>query len=349
MKGFLVFRITIMAVMALLGFALASLLETERGLISILWMGSLVLAGALLGLALPPFALFISRSLQQVPLHNLFAAILGLGVSLLLSALFSVPLSLLPGAWGKILPVPTTLVFCYVGTFLAVQRSRELAQLFPSPYKSKAMRGLSAFNGGQVLVDTSTIIDGRIADISRTGFLRGEMLIPSFVLAELQHIADSSDPLRRRRGRRGLDMLNKLQKEAEVPVQIIDMDFEDVEGVDAKLVKLAKSLRCPIISNDFNLNRVAELQGVAVLNINELAMSVKPIVLPGEEMGIRIIQEGKEAGQGVGFLDDGTMVVVEGGKRYINNQVEVVITRVLQTAVGRMVFAQIKNGASRER
>lgn len=349
MKGFLALRIVITIVMALLGFALGSLLETEPGLIRYLWTGGLLLGGAILGFATPSLAAFISRSLQQVALQNLFAGIIGLGVSLLLAALFSVPISLLPGAWGKILPMPIALLFCYVGIFLAVQRSRELAGIFPSPYKGKAMRGLSAFDGGQVLVDTSTIIDGRIADISRTGFLRGEMLIPNFVLGELQHIADSSDPLRRRRGRRGLEMLNKLQKEAEVPVQIIDVDFEDVEGVDAKLVKLAKSIRCPIISNDFNLNRVAELQGVVVLNINELATAVKPIVLPGEEMGIRIIQEGKEAGQGVGFLDDGTMVVVEGGKRYINNQVDVVITRVLQTAVGRMVFAQLKNGSYRER
>jgi len=162
------------------------------------------------------------------------------------------------------------------------------------------------------------------------------------VLEELQYIADSPDSVRRKRGRRGLDMLNKLKQEAQTSIQILDADFPDGDGVDAKLVRLAKNLHCPIITNDFNLNRVAELQGVSVLNINELATAVKPLVLPGEDLEIRVIQEGKEAGQGVGFLDDGTMVVIEGGRRYLNNRVDVTVTRVLQTAVGRMIFAQMK-------
>jgi uncharacterized protein YacL len=198
-------------------------------------------------------------------------------------------------------------------------------------------------------VDTSAIIDGRIADISHTGFIPGQFVIPRFILQELQHIADSSDPLRRRRGRRGLEMLNLLQKESEVPIQISEADFPDVDEVDAKLVKVARNWHCAIITTDFNLNRVAELEGIQVLNLNDLASSVKPVVLPGEDMELRIIQEGKEFGQGVGFLDDGTMVVVEGGRKYLNNKVDVVVTRVLQTAVGRMIFAQIKNGVSRDR
>lgn len=195
-----------------------------------------------------------------------------------------------------------------------------------------------------LLVDTSAIIDGRIADISKAGFIDGTLLVPRFVLLELQHIADSADPLRRARGRRGLDMLNRLQKEAVVPLQISEVDADDVVGVDSKLVKIARTYHCPVITNDFNLNRVAELQGVKVLNINELANAVKPVVLPGEEMQVHVIQEGKELGQGVAYLDDGTMVVVENGRKYMNNDVEVVVTRVLQTVAGRMIFAQMKNG-----
>lgn len=191
-----------------------------------------------------------------------------------------------------------------------------------------------------VLLDTSVIIDGRIADISRTGFIGETMLVPRFVLNELQHIADSSDPLRRNRGRRGLDMLNKLQKESVVPIRISDMDVDEVREVDDKLVVLAKRLHCPIITNDYNLNRVAELQGVPVLSINELTNAVRAIFLPGEGLDIRIIQEGKEAGQGVGYLDDGTMVVVENGKRHINQTINVTVTKVLQTSAGRMIFAQ---------
>jgi uncharacterized protein YacL len=195
-----------------------------------------------------------------------------------------------------------------------------------------------------LLVDTSAIIDGRIADISKAGFIDGTLLVPRFVLHELQHIADSADPLRRARGRRGLDMLNRLQKEAVVPLQISEVDADDVAEVDSKLVKIARVYKCPVITNDFNLNRVAELQGVKVLNINELANAVKPVVLPGEEMHVHVIQEGKELGQGVAYLDDGTMVVVENGKKYMNADVDVVVTRVLQTVAGRMIFAQMKNG-----
>nr|MDA8187384.1 hypothetical protein [Dehalococcoidales bacterium] len=189
------------------------------------------------------------------------------------------------------------------------------------------------------LVDTSAIIDGRIADISQTGFITGTLVVPKFVLNELQHIADSADALRRNRGRRGLDILNRLQKDSVVPIHISEYEVNGVNDVDSKLVKLAKHLHCPIVTNDFNLNRVAAIQGVRVLNINELANAVKSVVLPGEEMIVRVIQEGKEHGQGVGYLEDGTMVVVEGGRRFINCDVEVVVTRVLQTVAGRMIFA----------
>ncbi len=198
----------------------------------------------------------------------------------------------------------------------------------------------------RILVDTSAIIDGRIADISETGFISGMLVVPRFVLEELQHIADSADSMRRNRGRRGLEILQRLQKEPAVTVDITDADAESIHEVDAKLVKLARQWHCPIITNDFNLNRVAELQGVKVLNINELAHAVKPILLPGEEMSIKIMQEGKEIGQGVGYLDDGTMIVVEGGKQFMGSTVDVTVTRVLQTVAGRMIFAHPKQTAA---
>ncbi|MBF6590015.1 MAG: TRAM domain-containing protein [Ktedonobacterales bacterium] len=197
----------------------------------------------------------------------------------------------------------------------------------------------------KILVDTSAIIDGRIADISQTGFISSALIVPRFVLEELQHIADSADSLRRNRGRRGLEILQRLQKDNQVPVEISDADPENTPEVDAKLVKLARQWHCLIITNDFNLNRVAELQGVKVLNINELAHAVKPILLPGEEMAVTIMQDGKEAGQGVGYLDDGTMIVVEGGKSFMGTTLDVTVTRVLQTVAGRMIFAHPKQHA----
>jgi uncharacterized protein YacL len=195
-----------------------------------------------------------------------------------------------------------------------------------------------------ILLDTSVIIDGRIADIARTGFLPGALLIPRFVLNELQYIADSSESLRRQRGRRGMEVLANLQKEPNIPVRISDIDVEGVREVDDKLVILARQLRCPVLTNDYNLNRVAELQGVTVLNINELANAVKSVLLPGELMNVRVIQDGKEANQGVGYMDDGTMVVVENGRDYMDRQIVVVVTKVLQTAAGKMIFARPEDG-----
>jgi uncharacterized protein YacL len=192
----------------------------------------------------------------------------------------------------------------------------------------------------RIVVDTSAIIDGRIAEIVESGFIYGTLVVPRFVLEELQHIADSSDTLRRNRGRRGLEILSRMQRDARTPVEIVDDEAPGAAEVDAKLIELAKHRSRAILTNDFNLNRVAELQGIRVLNINSLANAVKPAVLPGEELRVRVIQEGKEAGQGVGFLDDGTMIVVEGGSRFIDRDLDVAVTRVLQTVAGRMIFAQ---------
>jgi uncharacterized protein YacL len=319
------------------------------------WLIALILGGTLIGAIVGPFVIgkigdALRRQLNQISPQTLLATIIGLFIALIVSALMVSPLSMLPEPYRSLLPIGLTIFLGYVGIWIMIMRGKEFLQIFGvySLDSPRASRRWSRF-GGQAIVDTSAIIDGRIADIGQVGFIPGALIIPRFVLKELQQIADSGDSLRRRRGRRGLEMLAKLQKEPGVPLQISDVDYEDVDGVDAKLVRLGKTLRSPIITNDFSLNRVAELEGVTVLSINELATAVKPIVLPGEEIEIRIVQEGKEAGQGVGFLDDGTMVVIDGGKRLINVQTPVVITRVLQTAVGRMIFAQLKNGTQYEK
>ena len=193
------------------------------------------------------------------------------------------------------------------------------------------------------MLDTSVIIDGRIFDICETGFIEGPLVIPNFVLDELRHISDSSDSLKRTRGRRGLDILNKIQKELSIETKIWEVDFPKIEEVDSKLLKLAQNLHGKVITNDYNLNKVAEVQGVPVLNINELSNAVKPVVIPGEEMVVDVVKDGKESSQGVAYLDDGTMIVVENGKRLIGEQIEVIVTSVLQTAAGRMIFAKPKS------
>ena len=288
-----------------------------------------------------PFV-WLRSKLHELPAHQLFAAIIGLVIGLIIATLLALPLSLLPPPFGRVFPFFAALLFGYIGAGVMVMRQKDLFTLIGGQFSHEGAPREEGF----VLLDTSVIIDGRIADISQTGLIRGTMLIPRFVLNELQHIADSPDPLRRNRGRRGLDMLNKLQKDSVSPIRITDMDVEDFREVDDKLIRLAKNLHCPIITNDFNLNRVAELQGVVVLNVNELANAVKAVVLPGESLHVRVIQEGKEMGQGVGYLDDGTMVVVENGRRYINSGLDVTVTKVLQTAAGRMIFAQPENRSS---
>ena len=299
------------------------------------------LGGGFAGLLVAPYVggRWLLRKLDMMATETYLAALVGLFLGLVLSALLAVPLSRLSGRYGEITPIVVTGVLSFIGISFMSLRGRELFHAFGVSAVGLGKTAGGKGGEGRVLVDTSAIIDGRIADISHTGFLNGPLLIPRFVLEELQHIADSPDSQRRKRGRRGLEMLNRLKKESETPLQIMEVDFADGNGVDSALVKLAKNLHCPIITNDFNLNRVAELQGVHVLNINELATAVKPVVLPGEDMEIRIIQEGKEAGQGVAFLDDGTMIVVEGGGRYLDRELEVTVTRVLQTVAGRMVFA----------
>jgi len=303
------------------------------------------LIGALAGLVLTPYLsvrpfFALRKRIRQAPAQQLLAGTLGLVVGLIIAALLVFPLSLLPPPLKQILPFIVAVLFGYFGVMVMITRQQDIFSLIRGQLPDR--KGGGAGGGRPVLLDTSVIIDGRIADISRTGFIDGEMLVPRFVLNELQHIADSSDALRRRRGRRGLEMLRRLQNDSVTPVRVVDMDIEGVREVDDKLVVLGKRMSCPIVTNDYNLNRVAQLQGVQVMNINELANAVKAMFLPGESLEIEIIQEGKEVGQGVGYLDDGTMVVVEDGKPYIGRQVEVVVTKVLQTAAGRMLFARME-------
>ena len=285
-----------------------------------------------------PFAWARVR-VANMPAHDVVAGAIGMVVGLLTAALLSLPLSLLPSYLGRFLPVVASLVLGYFGATIMVTHRREVFGILGLPRESGKKGGPDQ---GKVLVDTSAIIDGRIADISHTGFVSGTMVIPRFVLSELQQIADSPDAVRRNRGRRGLEMLNKLQKESVAPIEISDVEVDTVPDVDGKLIRLGKTMKASIITNDYNLNRVAELQGVKVLNINELANAVKSVVFPGEEIVVRIIQEGKEFGQGVAYLDDGTMVVVENGRKHLNNDLDIVVTRVLQTVAGRMIFAHPK-------
>ena len=270
------------------------------------------------------------------------SGLIGLIIGLITAALLSYPLSLLPQPFGGILPFVGVLLFGYLGIILFVTRQSDFLGSFRSLFSKGNLRGGrgQADPERRILVDTSAIIDGRIADIAKTGFLSGSLLIPRFVLNELQYVSDSADNLRRQRGRRGMEVLAELQKDEVLPVTISDMDVEGVREVDDRLVVLARQLRCPILTNDFNLNRIAELQGVKVLNINELANAVKSILLPGESLEMKVIQEGKEYNQGVGYLEDGTMVVIENGQKYISRTITVTVTKVLQTAAGRMVFAK---------
>lgn len=318
------------------------------------------LVGALFGLILTPFLttrpiMALRKVFARISAQVLVFSLVGLVVGLIIAALLAYPLSLLPAPLGSLLPFIGVLFFGYMGAAVFLMRQNDLATLFSS-YGSHSSTGAaaeepsSALAGNRtILLDTSVIIDGRIADIARTGFLPGSLLIPRFVLAELQYIADSSDSLRRQRGRRGMEVLTQLQKDPNVVVRISDIDVEGVREVDDKLVILARQMRCSILTNDYNLNKIAEFQGVTILNVNELANAVKSVLLPGELLSIRVIQEGKEINQGVGYMDDGTMVVVENGREYINRQINVTVTKVLQTAAGRMIFARPEERNDRDR
>jgi uncharacterized protein YacL len=289
-----------------------------------------------------PLAVLYDR-IASLGAAQIVAGFIGLSAGLLLAALLAFPLARLPEPFGPVLPFLAAVGFGTLGLGVMSLRYKELFQILniklPSSKPEELAAGAAAARE-PLLLDTSVIIDGRIADINTSGFIRGELVVPRFVLNELQFVADSSDGMRRARGRRGLEVLKRLQKESPVPVKIVNEDPGGSQRVDEKLVLLAKKWNCPVLTNDYNLNKVASLQGVTVLNINELANSVKTVLLPGETLQIQIIQPGKENGQGVGYLEDGTMVVVEDGQHYLEKSIPVTVTKVLQTAAGRMIFAK---------
>jgi uncharacterized protein YacL len=283
----------------------------------------------------------IARRIREASFGDLVGGSLGAGFGLVLGLLLAIPLALLPGDLGRYSPLVVALLLGVTGAAAGTLRRTDLAAT------ARDLRSGRARDAQRVLLDTSVIIDGRVADVAKAGFIRGTLIVPRFILAELQLFADSSDTSRRERGRRGLEMLQRMQRETTVRVEVIDADPQGEQGADSKLISLARSLGTAIMTNDYGLNRVAELQGVQVLNMNDLAKAVRPVVLPGEEITVRVMQEGKEAQQGVGYLEDGTMIVVENGGRHIGTDLTVTVMRVLQTVGGRMIFAQPK-GAEAE-
>ncbi|MDD5097345.1 MAG: PIN domain nuclease [Candidatus Omnitrophica bacterium] len=295
--------------------------------------------GMLLGALAALVMIILELGLRKVSVSGLSSAVFGLILGLIMAKLVGDAFSLAaidPGTLSRI-RVGLTLVFCYLGMVMALRGKDEFNIIIPYV---RLRRQDQAEN--IAILDTSVIIDGRIVDICKTGFLGGKIIIPKFVLRELQQIADSTDAIKRQRGRRGLEILNTIQKEPGMDISIHEQDFAETSEVDAKLVKLAKLIEANILTVDFNLNRVASIQGIKVLNINELANALKPVVFPGEEMHIKLIKEGKEHNQAIGYLDDGTMVVVEDARRLIGQDVKVAVTSVLQTQAGRMIFTKIE-------
>ncbi|MEE8369200.1 MAG: PIN domain-containing protein [Dehalococcoidia bacterium] len=321
-----------------------ALAEGDEGLTSVLFWTlppfGFTIFGALATpvILLPPLGR-IQRWSREIQPAQLILGTAGLLAGLLVGALLSPALLTLPGIGSLIAPFIVSFILGILGVAIMVGREDELSALIHR-YTRDASQ--TATPPREIVVDTSTIIDGRLTDIAATGFLQGSLVIPRFVLDELRYIADSPDSLRRSRGRRGLELLSQMQKEGPLPMRIAGDDFPEAPDVDAKLILLCNKLDGLLLTNDFNLNRIAELENIQVLNVNRLSNAVKAIILPGEEMAVHIIQEGREVDQGVGYLDDGTMVVVEGGRRHLNEQLDVIVTRVLQTVAGRMIFAQPK-------
>ncbi|MBO4853262.1 MAG: PIN/TRAM domain-containing protein [Schwartzia sp.] len=363
---------------ALTQFIGTEILKTHMGVLRMTFAGLLcILAGAAIGAlvgsltasylisTLKRFSAWVETQLNKMPIHDVLAGVIGLSLGLILAALLGAAFSRIPIV-GNYLPVVFAIVFGYLGIRITMTKREEIAEMFnfiprffkdvlkarevrqepvviPAPESLPEAKKESApldEDKRYKLLDTSAIIDGRIADVIDSGFLEGTLLIPVFVLEELQRIADSADALKRVRGRRGLDILQKIRSEEKLPVEIDSRDFDDIAEVDSKLVRLGQLVGGKIVTNDYNLNKVSELRGVPVLNVNELANAVKPVVVPGESMRVTVVKDGKEQGQGVAYLDDGTMIVIEGGHRHLNQAIDVEVTSALQTAAGRMIFAK---------
>ncbi len=331
---------------------------TVMNVVSIVLGGTI---GGVIGFLVSPYAIrklrkfsvWVEQQLSKMPIHDVVAGVCGLAVGLIIANLLGVAFSRIPLV-GTYIPIIFSIVFGYLGLYITIKKRDDIISIFPARNKENAVLDTQVENDkndnakseennpSYKLLDTSVIIDGRIADICKTGFIEGTLLIPVFVLEELQFIADSSDLLKRTRGRRGLDILKRIQTEFDMLVKIDHHDYDDIQGVDSKLIRLGQEIGAKIITNDFNLNKVADLQGVQVLNINELANAIKPVVIPGETMVVTVVKDGKEQGQGVAYLDDGTMIVVEGGHKHLTETLGVIVTSVLQTAAGRMIFAKPK-------
>lgn len=300
--------------------------------------------GAILGASVGSLGLVLEFLLSKIGGGAMITGLAGMSIGILFAKLIFYPIKNIfsdtGGNYAAYIPVILNALFGYSGLLLGLRKGRD----FTLSGIIKSFKGREGEENLKV-IDTSVIIDGRIADVCEAGFIDGAFVLPQFILQELQHIADSSDSLKRERGRRGLDVLHKIQKMSNITVKIVDEDFPKIKEVDTKLVALAKMLGAKIITNDFNLNKVAELQGVSVLNINELANALKPVVLPGENMKVFIIKEGKESNQGVAYLEDGTMVVVDNARKLINKNVTVTVTSVLQTTAGRMIFTRLNEEA----
>ena len=301
------------------------------------------IAGFIIGLLVALLVIKIERDIRKLSLKIILGGVSGMVVGLLIALILGYGLNMVSKIRENQQVVPWIYLLLigilgYLGLALGSKKVEEFS-----------------FRGGDYkapsdlrILDTSVIIDGRIADICDSGFMEGELIVPRFVLNELQFVADSSDSMKRARGRRGLDILNRMQKSSAINIEIVEQDFTKIKGVDGKLVALANKINAKLLTTDYNLNKVAELQGVRVLNINELANAMKPVVLPGEQMVVKIIREGKELGQGVGYLDDGTMIIVDHAQKMINMNVEVVVTSVLQTTAGRMIFTELKEMAEKK-
>ena len=348
----------------LFGIAMANIVS---GTIGIIVFGGIGMAVA------PPITNFIlgyserlAVTLSRIPTSDILVMILGIGLGLIIANLIGSPFAHLP-IIGPYVPIIFSLILSVVGAKVALRKHTDITDFFvrlrggspanapvPQPEVPKAQELENDIKAGPLgdrlysnnkLLDTSVIIDGRVMDIMAAGFLDGKVVVPNFVLEELQKLSDSSDNLKRAKGRRGLDLVQDLQHSYGKQVLIVDYDFEDLGDVDSKLIRLAKQTDSSIMTNDFNLNKVAEIQGIKVLNINELANAIKPVVVSGEEMSVYLVKEGKEPGQAVAYLDDGTMIVVENGRRYVGTSIEVIVTSVLQTAAGRMIFARANHSS----
>ena len=297
------------------------------------------LLGGFLGILIALLIIFVEHKVKQSSLKAVIGGVLGLVTGLIIANLFAYALLFYFPERSLTSFTTYTLINClfgFLGLGIGITKGEEFLPGKPGGVKAQAT------NVNYKILDTSAIIDGRIAEIFETGFVEGTLVIPQFVLQELVYIADSADALRRNRGKRGLDILNKIQKQVDLEVKIVDQDFPKIKEVDAKLVALAQKMNGKIFTNDFNLNKVSELQGVQVLNVNQLATALRPVALPGELMSVYVQREGKEPGQGVAYLDDGTMVVVERGKKHLGKNINVTVTSVLQTTAGRMIFSELK-------